>query len=209
MKTSACAGRQAPASMYAARRTRLRKNGMDSPGSIDERSPAYPLNVTRRGATGRPRSRPCRAQAVGHAGLHVFDVASPPHVRTRSRRIHRSSNDFAGSASLPRASRVVLDALACVGASGRRPPDNAERPPAPSVEGGGVAGSGVWLQRITLPPASSTCTSPSPSPRMPCSIFDRSPTTTQVIADGLITALAAALMPSTVCASVRALSART
>ncbi len=54
-----------------------------------------------------------------------------------------------------------------------------------------------------------TLTGPSPSSRMGCSMTARSPTTTQVSRSGTRDALAAARMPSGVCASMRCFSVRT
>jgi len=61
-------------------------------------------------------------------------------------------------------------------------------------------------QRTTFPSASMTLTSPSLSARTPASIFDRSPTTTQVSASGRTISLAAAWTAASVCASMRGLS---
>lgn len=65
---------------------------------------------------------------------------------------------------------------------------------------------GDQRQRITLPSASMTLTSPSLSARTGASIFFRSPTMTQVRESGLITSLAAASMSAFFCPCMRALS---
>ena len=135
----------------------------------------------------------------------VEDAVGPPR---RRRRCGRGRNRRRGAADAAGAAAAGAGSGRSAGA--RQPAAASATIRIQSTRSSLIIGRGLPVgQRITWPSASSTCTSPSPSSRIGCSMVLRSPITTQVMRPGSSDSRAAARTASSVCASRRDLSVRT